>query len=135
MNKYMRLDKKARAKILEDIGKLDVINKDTVIALIIPHYTYDFKTLYNQDIGRIASSLVAKYKDENNVRSFFNYNDADGKSNYANIDKTQDKKILEQIYKNLNKKQMGISKSINKVGKRYGEISGQITIDDISLNT
>jgi len=128
MIKHRKLEKKARLKIIEDIGKLDVISKDTVIALIIPHYSYNSRTLYNQDLGRIANNLISKHKDENNIRSFFNYSDIDGNSNYANVDKTQDGKIIEQIYKSLNKKQLGISKSMNKVKKRYGEISGQTSI-------
>lgn len=132
MTRHTRLDPKARKKIVEQIGMLDTVTKDTVIALIIPHYSYDHKALYYQDLGRIANSLIRKYKDENNIRTFFTYDDTEGNTSYVNVDKTENRKVLEQVYKKLNKQKIGISKSINKIERRHKQITGQISIDDLN---
>lgn len=119
MTRHIRLDPMARKKIVEQIGMLDTVTKDTVIALIIPHYSYDYKTLYYQDLGRLANGLIRKYKDENNIRTFFTYGDTEGNTSYVNIDKTENRQVLEQVYKKLNKQKIGISKSINKIERRH----------------
>ena len=132
MTRHTRLDPKARKRILEQIGMLDTFTKDTVIALIVPHYAYDYKTLYYQDLGRLANSLIRKYKDENNIRTFFTYGDTEGNTSYVNVDKTENRQVLEQVYKKLNKQKIGISKSINKIERRHKQVTGQISIDDLN---
>ena len=125
------LEKKAKESILEQIGDLEQVTKENVVELIRAHYFFDIESLKEQELGRAANRLIAKHKDDNGIRSFFNCKNDDGSSNYVNVDKTKDLKALENIDKQLTNKYKGLNESKKKVNRRQKELSGQVSFKEI----
>lgn len=125
------LEKRAQKAILEQIGELDEVTKENVIELIRAHYFFDIESLKEQELGRAANRLIAKHKDDNGIRSFFNCKNDDGSSNYINVDKTKDLKALENIDKQLTNKYKGLNESRKKINRKQKELLGQVSFKDI----
>jgi hypothetical protein len=125
------LEKKAKEVILEQIGELEEVTKENVVELIRNHYFFNIESLKEQELGRAANRLIAKHKDDNGIRSFFNCKNDDGSSNYVNVDKTKDLKALENIDRQLTNKYKGLNESRKKINRRQKEISGQISFGNV----
>lgn len=93
---------------------------------------YDEEKAKEQALGRMAVRILKNYRrDEYNMPAFYNYKDEEGNSMYANIDKTEDVKVLERVNQQMTKQAAAIARTRRKVNRRWLQVSGQLTIEDI----
>ncbi len=131
MSKSYSLDKKAKKVILLQMEELGEITTEDVMELLRPHFTCDLQKLREQALRKNANNLMRSYKDEKGIRTCFNRKTKDGESSYVNVDKTTNLEALKDIELQLNKKYKGLNKSKKKIVRRYKELSGQISIEDV----
>lgn len=93
---------------------------------------YDEEKAKEQALGRMAVRILKNYhRDEHNMPAFYNYKDEEGNSMYANIDKTEDVKVLEQVNRQMTKQATAIARTRRKVNRRWLEVSGQLTLEEV----
>ena len=126
----MKLEKKAREQIYEQLKENPKMTKKELKEIIRQHYIKDVDKLVDQDLGRLANALMAKYRDENNIRKIFAYNN-DKETTYINVEKSDEKEILEIIKENMEKKRNGLNHSIAKITSRLKVLENQISIDEL----
>ena len=122
------LEKRAKEVIMEQMHDLAEISTETVMELIEPHYIFDHQKAKQQAIRRKAHSLMAQFRDERGIRSFFACHDKDGNSKYINIETTKDLVALNAVEKQINNKFMGLNESKKKIELQRMKLIEQLTL-------
>lgn len=122
------LSKQVRKWVFEQMEDMTEINTEEIMDLIRPHYDFDYDKGKEQAIRRQAHSLMARFRDEKGLRSFFACQDEDGNSKYINIDTTRNMDALNAVEKQINNKFSGLRESKKKITQRRLQLSGQLTL-------
>jgi len=126
----MGLEKNARREIYEEYRENPDMGKEGLIKKIDRHYIYDKEKQIKQEKNRIANSIIAKCRDENNTREIFAYNN-NKQTTYVNIGKSKDKKPMEDILISLTNKRNGLNRSISKIQSRLKVLENQVEIPEL----
>lgn len=124
----MSLMKKARNFVVGKLEDNPRMSKEDVKDLIRPHYIPDYQRLVEQDIGRIATYIINRIRDEKGERQAFIINDQDEQV-VIHVDKSQDLRDIKAVYSHLVKARDSREKHISKVRKRGQEVAGQLALN------
>jgi hypothetical protein len=122
------LDKRAVEVILGLMEEMDEITTEAVMDVVRPHYMFDPRAAREREIRRKANRLMAKFRDDQGVRTCFSYTDNTGQSKYVNIEKTKDIEAVIAVNEQINNKFYGLSNAKRKVNARLLELAGQMKL-------
>lgn len=120
------LSKRAKEFILTQMEELGEATIEDVMDLVRPHYIFDSLAARERAIHRRAHGILAQFRDEEGVRTCFNYKDGEGRSKYIDVDTTYDSIALEGVNTQLTQKLVGLIKAKYKVRARELKLSRQI---------
>jgi hypothetical protein len=126
------LDKRAKEAIFEQIAELGEITTEAVMDLVTPHYAFNPRKAKEREIRRRANSLMSQFRDEQGIRTCFNYKDVDGQSKYVNVDETKNQTALNRVEQQINSKYDGLTKTKVKIERRQLKLNGQLGLFDKS---
>ena len=118
-----RLDKRIFERITEAYADNPTMTENEVFDLIDQYVPKpDPVVLHKQWLKRTATSIIARMRDEKNVRKIFATRDETGNTVYENVEKSSHRNKLKDISHRLNKKYKGIEKSLRKVKNREKKV-------------
>lgn len=112
------LTKEAWDKIIKRIREDGIMDTETAMELVRPHYIFDPNAAREQGIRRKAQQIMASIRDGDNVRSVFNCRDAAGRSIYVDIDASDDLNVIIRIFERISSDINGLRQNALKLRKR-----------------
>lgn len=129
--RYKSLEKRAMEVILEQMEDVSVLDTESVMELMRPHFSPDISALREQALRRKANQLISKFKDEKGIRVWYAFKDDEGKSKYANVDTTKDINVMKRVKSQIDKKSNGLNATRKKVNHRMKVLYGQMSFEDL----
>jgi hypothetical protein len=124
------LDKRAKEIILQQIHELGEVTTEAVMDLVRPHYMFNALAAKEQAVRRKSHRLMSQFRDENGVRTCYNFEDSTGASKYINVDITDDLDALTGVNIQISSKLNGLLQAKKKIIRRAIELGGQMKMFD-----
>ncbi|WP_425057656.1 hypothetical protein SCACP_21760 [Sporomusa carbonis] len=126
----MKLDKRIFDRIADCYRDNPDMSEEELFGLIDTYVSKpDPVDLMHAWKKRMATYIVSRLRDEDNIRNIFAAKDETGKTKYVFTEKSSDQKKLDSIRRTLFRKYKGLEKSFKKVNKRFQTVSGQTTLE------
>ncbi len=123
------ITKEARALIINEIHDRGQMSKSEIAALIRPHCSFDPVTLQEQAINRLVGRICRSIRDESGVRTVFI---AKGRDTIVNVETSTSITLVTVVDEQLKANIKGLAASEKKTSLRKQELSGQMSLLEVS---
>lgn len=130
-----RMDRRVKEAIFNEIRNSGKLEQEYVVKLMDLYCEkIDESKVLNQYKKARANRLIASFKDENGIRDCFTVKDGPIVT-YVNISTTKELPLIKDVIGTLDKHLKGTNKSLQKAIKRRQVLEGQLSIEELNVNT